>query len=133
MITDNKFILLDQDHQLLTKALEYDGQFALLSDVEKTKIKERLANAEKVTADDFPNTVSRLYDVITIRNIKTRLNIQYKLVPPEEKDEWRGKISAISPLGIALMGVTKGQNITWQSGNKKNYYSVMEVINAMYI
>lgn len=130
---NDKFILLKEDHQLLTKALENDAQFAALSDVEKAVVKNKLTNAEKVTAEDFPNTVSRLYDVITIRNIKTRLNIQYKLVPPSEKDEWSGKISAISPLGIALMGVTKGQSITWQSGKKKNYYSVMEVINGMYI
>ena len=104
-----------------------------MNDAEKSKVKERLANAKKVTAEDFPNTVARLYDEITIRNIQTRLNIKYKLVPPAEKDEWHGKISAISPLGIALMGVTKGQNLTWQAGNKKNYYSVMEVTNAMYI
>lgn len=133
MNNNSKFILLQEDYQLLTKALENDTQFAALSDDEKAEIKNKLANAGKVTAENFPNTVSRLYDVITIRNIKTRLNIQYKLVPPSEKDDWSGKISAISPLGIALMGVTKGQSIIWQSGKKKNYYSVMEVMNAMYI
>ena len=133
MNTQNEFVLLKEDYQLLTKALETDTQFASLSEEDKEKIRHRLDNAEKVTAEDFPNTVSRLYDTITIRNIRTRLNLQYKLVPPSEKDEWKDKLSAISPLGIMLMGVTKGQSITWQSGKKKNHYSVMEVINAMYI
>lgn len=119
MNTQKQFILLKEDHQLLTKALENDMQFASLNDDEKNIIRNRLDNAEKVTAEDFPNTVSRLYDTITIRNIKTRLNLQYKLFPPSEKDEWKGKISAISPLGITLMGVTKGQSITWQTGKKE--------------
>ena len=64
---ENRFILLDEDHKLLTKALETDKHFALLGDAEKSSIKNRLANAELVTTADFPNNVSRLYDVITLR------------------------------------------------------------------
>ncbi|MBX3255950.1 MAG: GreA/GreB family elongation factor [Chitinophagaceae bacterium] len=130
---ENKFILLDEDHKLLTKALETDTQFALLSDAEKNSIKNRLANAQQVTTSDFPNNVSRLYDVITLRNIRLRQNIQYKIVPPGERDEWKGKISAISPLGILLMGAVNGQAIVLQTSKKKKHYVVMEVRNAMYI
>jgi len=130
---ENRFILLNEDHKLLTKALETDSQFAVLSDAEKNSISNRLANAEQVTTADFPNNVSRLYDVITLRNIHSRQNIQYKIVPPGERDDWRGKISAISPLGILLMGVTNGQSIVLQTSRKKKYYVVMEVSNAMYI
>ncbi len=130
---ENRFILLNEDHKLLTKALETDRHFAVLSDAEKNSISSRLANAEQVTTADFPNNVSRLYDVITLRNIHSRQNIQYKIVPPGERDDWRGKISAISPLGILLMGVTNGQSIVLQTSRKKKYYVVMEVSNAMYI
>ena len=130
---ENRFILLNEDHKLLTKAQETDSQFAVLSDAEKNSISSRLANAEQVTTADFPNNVSRLYDVITLRNIYSRQNIQYKIVPPGERDDWRGKISAISPLGILLMGVTNGQSIVLQTSRKKKYYVVMEVSNAMYI
>lgn len=130
---ENRFILLCEDHELLTKALESDKQFALLSDAERNSIKNRLANAELVTTADFPNNVSRLYDVITLRNIHLRQNIQYKIVPPDERDDWKGKISAISPFGILLMGVTKGQAIVLQTSKKKKHYVVMEVRNAMYI
>ncbi len=130
---ENRFILLDEDHKLLTQALETDKRFALLSDAERNGIKNRLANAELVTTADFPNNVSRLYDVITLRNIHLRQNIQYKVVPPDERDDWKGKISAISPLGILLMGVTNGQSIVLQTNKKKKHYVVMEVRNAMYI
>lgn len=129
----NIAILLQEDYQLLTSALTTDKHFLELSDAEKIKIKNKLTNAQQVSAIDFPNNVSRLYDVITLRNIKTRQNIQFKLVPPAERDNWSGKISALSPLGIALLGVVKGESISWQSGNKTNYYTVMEVRNAVYI
>ena len=130
---ENRFILLDEDHKLLTKALETDKHFALLGDAEKSSIKNRLANAELVTTADFPNNVSRLYDVITLRNIHLRQNIQYKVVPPDERDDWKGKISATSTLGILLMGVTNGQSIILQTNKKKKHYVVVEVRNAMYI
>ncbi len=133
MMSNNDLIVLENDHQLLTKSLDSDAQFSNLSEAERNSIKSKLANAQKVSAKDFPNNVSRLYDVITIRNIKTRQNVQYRLVPPAERDDWGGKISAISPLGIALLGVVKGQSIVWQSGARKNYYAVMEVRNAEYI
>ncbi|WP_127133248.1 GreA/GreB family elongation factor [Pseudoflavitalea rhizosphaerae] len=126
-------IVLQEDFQLLTSALNTDNHFLALSEDEKSKIKNKLANAQQVSAADFPNNVSRLYDIITLRNIKTRQNVQFKLVPPAERDSWSGKISALSPLGIALLGVVKGQSISWQSGNKKNYYTVMEVSNAVFI
>jgi len=130
---ENSFILLDEDYKLLTKALETDTRFTLLSDEEKNSIKNRLANAEQVTTADFPNNVSRLYDVITLRNIRSRQNIQYKIVPPDERDDWKGRISAISPLGILLMGVSNGQSIILQTNKKKKHYVVTEVRNAMYI
>lgn len=129
----NITILLQEDYQLLTSALNTDKHFLELSDAEKIKIKNKLTNAQQVSAIDFPNNVSRLYDVITLRNIKSRQNIQFKLVPPAERNNWSGKISALSPLGIALLGVVKGESISWQSGNKTNYYTVMEVRNAVYI
>lgn len=129
----NIVILLQEDFQQLTSALSTDKHFLALTDAEKDKIKNKLANAQQVSGIDFPNNVSRLYDVITLRNIKTRQNVQFKLVPPAERDNWSGKISALSPLGIALLGVVKGQSISWQSGNKTNYYTVMEVRNAVYI
>ena len=129
----NNVILLQEDFQLLTSALSTDKHFLELSDAQKNRIKEKLHNAQQVSAADFPNNVSRLYDIITLRNIKTRQNVQFKLVPPAERDNWSGKISALSPLGIALMGVVKGQSISWQTGNKTNYYTVMEITNAVFI
>lgn len=129
----NIVILLQEDFQLLTSALHTDKHFLALSEAEKNKIKNRLDISQQVSAIDFPNNVSRLHDVITIRNIKTRQNLQFKLVPPAEWDNLSGSISALSPRGIALMGVVKGQSISWQAGNKSNYYTVMEVRNAVYI
>lgn len=130
---DNNVIILQEDFQLLTSALNTDKHFLALSDADKNKIKNKLADARQVSATDFPNNVSRLYDVITLRNIKTRQNVQFRLVPPAEGDNRPGIISALSPLGIALLGVVKGQSISWPSRNKTSYYTVMEVRNAVYI
>lgn len=132
-MNNNRFIVLDEDHKLLRKALESDTRYAALSETEKNNIKSRLTAAELVTASDFPNNVSRLYDVITLRDIQSRQNIRYRLVPPDESNEREGKLSAISPLGIRLMGVTEGQSVIWQPGKKKKLYVVMEVSNAIYL
>lgn len=132
-MNNNRFIVLDEDHKLLTKTLESDAAYIALSEIEKRNIKSRLAAAELVSASDFPNNVSRLYDVITLRDIQSRQNIRYKLVPPGENNEREGKLSAISPLGIQLMSVTEGQSVIWQPGKKKKYYVVMDVSNAIYL
>ncbi len=126
-------IFLDEDHKLLTKALESDNRFASLSSSEKNRIKNRLNAAQAVTAEDFPNDVSRLYDRITLRNIQSRQNLEFKIVPPSESNDWLGRISAISPLGVQLMGVKEGQSVEWQTDKKKKMFVVMEVRNAMYI
>jgi len=130
---NNKFIALDEDHKLLMKTLDSDTGYAGLSEAEKNAVKSRLRAAELVTASDFPNNVSRLYDVITLRDIRSRTNVRYKLVPPEESTKIGGKLSAISPLGIRLMGVTEGQSIDWTPGKKKKQYVVMDISNAAYL
>lgn len=132
-MNNNRFIVLDQDHKLLTKALESDARYMALSEAEQQHIKSWLAGAEPVTASDFPNNVSRLYDVITLRDVQLRQNTRYKLVPPDESNEREGKLSAISPLGIRLMGLTEGESVVWQPGKKKKLYVVMEVSNAIYL
>ncbi|GAB3025080.1 hypothetical protein GCM10027051_32220 [Niabella terrae] len=126
-------IFLEEDHQLLSKSLQEDPEFLSLSDKEKKQITQRLESGQQVSSADFPNHVSRLHDQITLRNIKTRENLRFRIVPPGEQEPWKGKISAISPLGVLLMGVTEGDGISWQTEKRKKQFVVMELRNAMYI
>lgn len=130
---NNRFIMLDEDHILLTKALESNISYIALNERDRNMIKNKLASATVVPSSDFPNHVSRLYDSIILRDIQSRQNLRYKLVPPDESNIGEGKLSAISPLGIQLMGVTEGQSVIWQPGKKKKYYVVMNISNAIYI
>ena len=128
-MNNNRFIVLSKGHKLLTKTLETDASYIALNETEKNSIKNRIATAELVSASDFSNNVSRLYDVITLRDIQSHHNTRYKLVPPDESNEREGKLSAISP----LVGVTKGESIIWQPGKRKKYYVVMDISNAIYL
>jgi len=130
---DNKWILLDEDHKLITKALEFDPKFKSLSEADQQKVLDRLSAATVVSAYDFPNTVSRLYDTITLREIQTRKNLTLKLVPPEESNENIYRISVLTPLGMRLMGVQKGEGIFWTTGKKRRQYVVLNITNAVYI
>ena len=92
-----------------------------------------MEEAEIISNEDFPNTASRLYSTVIIRDTIARINLEYKLVHPNETDEWNGKISPLTPFGIALMGLRKGDSFTWQLSNRRKYYSVVEIRNYTFI
>ena len=61
---------------------------------------------------------------IKIRNIKDNNTLEIKLVGEEEADSANNKISILSPLGLALKGQVKGDEVTVDSPIGKTIYKI---------
>ncbi|RFS20101.1 hypothetical protein DVR12_20505 [Chitinophaga silvatica] len=135
MITENKeqLLMLKEDHDILRQYLINNSPKLMYDQHMQKEHLEKINAANVLGSNEFPNTASRLYSTVIIRDSVTRTNLEYKLVPPSDSDKWNGNISALTPFGLALMGLQKGESFIWQLSKRKKYYTVVEVRNSAYI
>jgi regulator of nucleoside diphosphate kinase len=72
-----------------------------------------LDRAIVVAADAAPRTLVRMGSTLTFRS-DDGVARQVTLVFPGEADIGRGRISILTPVGTALLGLSKGASIKWQ-------------------
>jgi transcription elongation factor GreA len=70
-------------------------------------LEQRLAETEVAEADDG-NDVIDLGERVRLRDLDTGMRIEYEVVGTLEADLPAGRISAVSPLGRALLGRRRG-------------------------
>lgn len=75
-----------------------------------------IAELERATVlgdSQFPKTVVRMGSDVEFETDNGRLRRRVTLVFPAEADISRGKISVLTPIGTALIGLSSGQSIKW--------------------
>ena len=98
----------DSDHARLTSlanaALETVPETAeeLLSELDRARI---------VADESVPGDVVRMGSVVEFRTGAERKRVS--LVFPPDADIAAGKVSVLTPVGAALIGLAKGESITW--------------------
>jgi regulator of nucleoside diphosphate kinase len=70
-----------------------------------------LDRAIVVGGEEFPRRFARLHSVVEFRDLLTGRQRRLQLVPPDEADIDRDRLSVLAPVGAALLGLTAGDTI----------------------
>jgi regulator of nucleoside diphosphate kinase len=111
-------VLSARDHDLLVGlvevALRRAPQVAYL-------LLEEAERAEVVPLDRVPANVVALGSHVEYRDDATSATRQVQLVHPSEADIARGRVSVLTLIGAALVGLSEGHSIDWptQDGRKR--------------
>jgi regulator of nucleoside diphosphate kinase len=73
--------------------------------------------------------VVRLNSTVVIREEKENKVMELTVVTPEKANIKQKLISVMSPIGTALIGFRKGQQIKWKVPAGKKTFTIMEVQN----
>lgn len=73
-----------------------------------------LERADVVAAEAMPDSAVAIDSWVTYQDVESGSIRTIQLVLPAEVDPTRQKVSIISPIGAALIGLTVGQVMTWQ-------------------
>lgn len=113
-ISSPPIILADTEHRRLeVLAMTAAGHPAEASDA----LHHELDRARVVAAASLPPDVVRIGSTVTYRLNQDRRHIA-TLVYPETADATRGRLSVLTPVGTALLGLSIGQSIAWQPWNQ---------------
>jgi regulator of nucleoside diphosphate kinase len=110
MNTRPKLIVSSLDADRLDKLLDSlpEGTFPGKSDLQA-----ELERAEIVEPRDVPPTVVTMNSTVRFRVESSTEEFTLTLVYPRDMDSSSGKISILAPVGGALLGLSKGDEIEW--------------------
>lgn len=81
----------------------------------RTLLREELARGQVFCAKKIPRSLITMNSTVKYRDMVTGYIEKITLVYPWDVDVAAGKISILSPLGIALIGLSAGQDIYWRA------------------
>jgi regulator of nucleoside diphosphate kinase len=106
-----ELILLDNDVVELRKLL---NDKASVNRHYMIRLQDEILRAQVVARPELPDTVVTMHSTAIVLDLKDNEEDKYTLVYPWEADADTGKISVLAPIGTALIGYRKGDEIDWQ-------------------
>ena len=124
-----KAILVAREHGDLKENAEYkaakERQTFLQARI--SLLQKRISDVTSLDIERIPRDISGLGSTLLLADIQTGEEKNFHLVFPEDVDPDAGKISPGSPIGRALMGKKKGDEIIVSLPEKKIEYEVISV------
>lgn len=124
---------MTDQHQLLITEQDYE-RLALLVQHAETKnaaaLEEELAAAKIVPQKDIPKDVVTMNSRVKFIDVESNKESEITLVYPKDADVTKQQVSVLAPVGIALIGLRKGQTIDWPMPNGQS--RTLKVIDVIY-
>ena len=116
-------------HGDLSENAEYDAAKEAQQHLEMkiAKLQQTLSRARIIESKSLPNDKIYILSKVTLRDLKTKDEVTYLLVSPEEANFEQKKISVTSPIGRGLMGKTTGEIIKIPVPAGTLEYKILEI------
>lgn len=80
---------------------------------------DEIGRARIVSSSKMPRDVVSMGSTVTYRDESTRQEITVTLVYPEEADIAKMRVSVMTPIGVALLGLAEGASFYWDTREKQ--------------
>ena len=115
MTTSQKIITLSTtDHLALETRLARQPPASSRNRETWNSLREELARASLLPPEAMPPKTVRIGSSFAVRDLDSGELDRFTLVWPEHADVERGRLSVLTPLGVALIGFAEGDEITWR-------------------
>jgi regulator of nucleoside diphosphate kinase len=92
------------------------------------RLMEELGRARVVAPAKMPSTVVAIGSSVTYRDESNGVERTVTLVYPEHADIALGRVSVMTPIGVALLGLTEGAAFHWDTrDNQRRMLTVIRV------
>ena len=113
----------------LSENAEYDAakEAQAQNAARRSDLEDKLARVKIIEDQDIPDNKIYIGAIVSLKDLDTDEKMKYMMVSPEESDFDNDKISVLSPIGKALMGHEKGEELDIEvpAGNLK--YKVLKI------
>ncbi len=92
-------------------------------------LKRELERATLVAPAAVPPDVATMNSTVRVLDLGTGERMTFTIAWPEEADAERARVNVLAPLGMALLGCRKGQDIAWQTPGGQRCLRVEAVLD----
>jgi len=121
----NPVVITREDYELLKPLIERRADKQ-----DEMSLAHELGRAIIVNKDALPPFTVRLNSRVTVLNQETQRVMEFMIVMPEQADmAQQKKVSILSPMGTALIGFRKGEEVLWKVPAGLKRFRILEVVN----
>ena len=125
-----KAIEIAREHGDLSENAEYKAakERQMFLQARVSLLQKRISDVTSLDVERIPKDRSGLGSTLFLKDLGTGKEKKYQLVFPEDVDPDAGKISPGSPIGRALMGRQKGDEVIIPLPDEKKEYEVIQLV-----
>lgn len=123
-----KPIISEKDFQIIHDLIK--NQSTIQQTKEIKYLAEELKKAKVVKDNKIGAEIVQLYSNVQVEDQTNHATMDFQIVLPSQANLKEKKISILAPIGIALIGFKKGQDVEWQMPAGKKTLKITEVQNT---
>jgi regulator of nucleoside diphosphate kinase len=127
--TKSRLMLARQDYDIIMSYIRRRLSTVTFNGHDAEELESELKRAKVVDKEELPGDVVRLNSKVTIKEEKENKVMELTVVTPEKANIKQRLISIMSPIGTALIGFRKGQQVKWKVPAGKKTFTIVEVQN----
>lgn len=120
----NQVILSEDDFRLLK---QYAETFPASADGNEMTLSYELNRAIVVENDDLPPDSIRLNSLVKVKELTTNKELEFSIVMPAFADIRQNKISILTPMAAALIGLCQGEKVEWKMPAGMKHFEILQV------
>ncbi len=124
MNDQNPVVITQEDYQLLKQYIspnpEKEGEMSLSYELNRAVI---------VNKEAFPPHTVRLNSKVSVLDLDTNKVLEFSIVMPAHADMKQNKVSILTPMGAALIGFRKAEEVRWKVPAGLKRFRILDVVN----
>jgi len=122
--TKNPVIITEEDYRLLKGYINHDT-----GKDDEMSLSSELKRAVVVSNDAFPLHAIRIGSTVSVLDLARDKVVAFTLVMPAHADIQKNKVSILTPMGAALIGFRKGEEVQWKVPGGLKRFRILDVSN----
>jgi len=128
MNNQKNHVILGQDDFRMLK--QFAENFPRSVGANEMSLSYELNRAIVVENGELPADSIRLNSHVKVRELTSKKEMEFSIVMPAFADFKQRKISVLTPMGAALIGLCKGETVEWKMPAGLKKFKVLDVIQA---
>jgi regulator of nucleoside diphosphate kinase len=118
-------VIPEEDFRLLK---HFADQISSLNGDRTMTLSYELNRATVVGEDEFPADCVRLNSLVKIKELGSKQIMEFRIVMPAQADINQRLISVVTPMGAALIGLCKGEKVSWKMPAGMKSFEILDVV-----
>lgn len=120
----NPVVITEEDYNLLKPLVSGSS-----GENDDMTLAHELNRAVIVKKENFPPDAVRLNSKVAILDLETQKVKEFTVVMPNNADIRQNKVSVLTPMGTALIGFRKSEEVMWKLPAGMKRFRILNVVN----